>query len=819
MKRLLWPVGLLILALLLLWGLFELFLVYPNVARVGDPLARLKGLDPRPAERIVYRLVEMEGAKNAPRESELLKLLAKNYQVDLNPNFPLSASLGYSRFESISRRALPAPAPAEYRFALEVPAGSRLAFGYGLVSHPDQEARPGVKFQVAVREREQEEVLWEKLVQPRRVFFWEKNPQRMNFYYRYLRAGLRDWGDRWSDASLDLSAFAEKRVELILRTVPLGEGAWPAAFFGDPVVLVERRPEEPAPQNVVLFIVDALSRSVAGSYSPGMKLAPQMDAFAANAVQLDRYFGVGDTTRLGTFPILTGKHFAAMGLAPKMFYMDPAVRDRFYRQHFESFASIFHRAGYQTAMIGANQFVVPTGATGLDLGFDEGMDMGRKYYRTADTMHAAMEWLGQNYTRPFFLYVHFNAPHASEKPSLSYIVKALSRTPGDYRNKYLAYLAEVIYSDDSFGQFLQALEQLGIRDRTLVILTGDHGQTLDPAHFVWTLRENKRPWAADYVHGRTLLAEEIQIPCWLDWPIGPGGGSRVSAPIASMDLLPTVAGLVLPPALRPAPAAVDGRDFSSLIQGQSFAGRDLIYTVSQVGESVVLDGRFHYIRRWPDREAVLLPADGHRLMQILSEQLYDLDQDPEEHRNLAGADPRLLEEMRQLLVQERPREPLLTFLTFNQKPGLVQGNFEVAQSDREQLGQEIPLGGKPEWKVEPVVDQPERLRVSFQLELTAPGQGLILPYSIRDLQLAAPGESSRVWQGPFALNLDGYGLQTRSTFQNPLLRAERNPRFYGDPEGAFLFTMRYSDWVQETFSDRSLSPAVRETLKQWGYID
>jgi len=819
MKRLLW----LMLALLLLWGLFELFLVYPNVSRVGDPLAHLMGLGPRPAERIVYRLVEEDGAKNVPHASEAFQVLAEKKQVDLNPNFPPSATLGYSRWESQNRRALLAPAPAEYRYWLELPARSRLAFGYGLVSHPDQEARPGVKFQVAVRVRDQEEVLWEKLVQPRRVPFWEKNPQRMNFYYRYLRAGSRDWGDRWKEATLDLSAYADQRVELILRTVPLREEPWPAAFFGDPVVLAERQPEEQPPKNVVLFIVDALSRSAMGSYSPEMRLTPRMDAFAENAVQLDRYFGVGDTTRLGTFPLLTGKHFAAMGLAPKMFSLDPEVRARFYRQRFESFATVFHRAGFQTAMVGANQFVLPTHATGLDLGFDEGMDMGRKYYRSADTMHATMEWLARNYTRPFFLYVHFNAPHASEKPSLIYLWKALFQTPGDYRAKYLAYLAEVIYSDDSFGQFLQALDQLGIRDRTLVILTSDHGQTLDPAHFVWTLRENKKPWAADYVHGRTLLAEEIQIPCLLDRPMGSGGGTRIPAPVASMDLLPTVAALVLPPEFRPAEAAVDGRDFSSLVQGQTFAGRNLIYTVSQVGESLVLDGRYQYIRRWPDQEEVLLPEDGHRLMRILSEQLYDLGQDPEEHQNLADADPRTLEWMRQLLVQERPQEPLLTFLTFNLGPGLVQGSFEKAAPDQRVLGTEITLGGKPEWKVEPLPERPEWLRVSFQLELTEPGQGLILPYSIRDLQLEAAGESLRVWRGPFALNLNGHGLQTRGTtvesFKNPLLQAERSPRFYGDPQGAFLFTMRYSDWVQETFSDRSLSPAVRETLKQWGYID
>ena len=74
-----------------------------------------------------------------------------------------------------------------------------------------------------------------------------------------------------------------------------------------------------------------------------------------------------------------------------------------------------------------------------------------------------------------------------------------------------------------------------------------------------------------------------------------------------------------------------------------------------------------------------------------------------------------------------------------------------------------------------------------------------------------------VWLGPFALRLTG--SEASESFKNPRLRAERSPRFYGDPPGAFLFTMKYSNWIQETFSDASLSPAVRQTLKQWGYID
>lgn len=812
-------------AALLLWGMFELWLVYPNVHRLGDPLQHLRGLGPRPAERIVYRLVEMEAAEKNPFAGEAEAVLAQHGALERNPNFSLSVSLGYPRWHSQNRRALLAPAPAEYRFTLRVPARARLVFGYGLITLGEQGSRPGAKFQVAVRERGAETVLWEQAVEPRPRGFWERSKRRMNFYYRVLRAGKRGWGDRWDEVSVSLEAYAERQVELILRTAPLREGAWPAAVFGDPVVLAAAGGEEPPAVNVVLFMVDALSRDAMGAYSPGKRLTPQMDEFARQAAKLNRYFGVGDTTRLGTFPIITGRHFAAMGLAPKMYSLPAAVRDRFYRQRFASFATVFHQAGYQTAMLGANQFMLPTHATGLDLGFDEVQDFGRKYYRSGDTLHAVMEWLGRNYTRPFFLYIHFNAPHASEKPSLVYLREALRHADGDYRARYLAYLAEVIYSDEAFGQLLQALEQLGLRERTLVILTTDHGQTLDPAHFVWTVRENQPPWRADYVHGRTLLAEEIQIPCLLDWPVGPEGAKEIDAPLASIDLLPTVAALVLPE--RFWPVGVDGRDFSGLLAGRSAGGREAIYTVSQVGESVVCGGRYHYLRRWPERERVLLPEDGYGRMRILSEQLYDLESDPAEHRNLAESEPRLMEEMRRLLVEQRPAEPRLTFLVCQVPPGVVQGGFEIPAPERAQMGAEISLGGKAEVKVEGPAAAPGWLRVAFRLELSAPGQGLILPYSIRDLQAAAAGEKLTVWEGPFALNLSGRGGpgqsltggMERGSLQNRWLRAERSPRFYGAPEGVWWFTMKSSDWIQETFTDQSLSPAVRETLQQWGYID
>jgi len=807
-----------VLALLFGWGLYELFLVYPNVARLGNPLKRLEGIKPKAPEQIALRLVDLPADKQAPNEAEALKLLTQAQRVDQNPLFPLSATLGSGRWRSQNRRALLAPAPAEYRYRLDLPEHGRLAFGYGLLSHPDQAKRPGVKFQVAVRVHEQEQVLWEKEIKPRSIPFWEKTGSRMNYYYRVLRVGFADWGDGWKNASVDLSAFTGPQVELILRTVPLQPGPWPAAFFSDPVVLEPLPAEEKPPVNVVLFLVDALNRRAVGAYTPSTGVTPRMDAFARNAIQLDRYFAVGDSTRLDTFPILTGKHFAAMGLAPKMFYLDPAVRSHFYRQHFASFATVFRRAGYQTAELGANQFILPTHPTGLDLGFDEVQDFGRKFYRSADTMHAAMEWLSRNYTRPFFLYVHFNAPHASENPSPQYVLRALGQAHGDFRREYVAYLAEVIYSDESFDQFLDALERLGIRDHTLVILSTDHGQTLDPRHFVWTLRENRKPWAADFVHGRTLLAEEIEIPCLLGWPPGRKGQTRITSPFSTADLLPTVASLVLPAEFRPRAETLDGRDYSPLFQGAGQPGRPVIYTVSEVGESVVLDGQYHYIRRWPEQEDVLLPEDHHELMRVLPEQLYDLDQDPAEHHNLVGSEPQLLEKMQELLLESRPREPLLTFVTFNLDPGPVEGSFEIAAGDRGAVGTETTIAGAiPAWKIEPLPEDPSRLRVAFDLQVEKSGQGLILPYSIRNLRLLAANRAVRIWRGPFALEL--FGADSSESFKNPRLLARRNPRFYGDPKGAFLFTMQYSNWIQETFSDSSLSPAVRETLKQWGYVD
>jgi len=811
-----------LLILLLAWGLYELFLVYPNVARLGSPLQRLQGIKPAAPEHIVLRLVDLPAEEQAPNQAQALKALIEAKRVDQNPDFPLSATLGSGRWRSQNRRVLLATAPAEYSYRLELPEHARLAFGYGLLSDLGGVKRPGVKFQVAAKLDGQEQILWEKEVQPRATPFWEKTKKRMDYYYRVLGVGFGTWGDGWQDASVDLSAFSGRQIELILRAAPLASGPWPAALFSDPVVLAPNAAGDKPPLNVVLFLVDALNRRAVGAYTPATGVTPRMDAFAGNATQLDRYFGVGDSTRLGTFPILTGKHFAAMGLAPKMFYLDPAVRDRFFRQHFSSFATVFRHAGYQTAELGANQFILPTHPTGLDLGFDEVQDFGRKFYRSADTMHAAMEWLGRNSTRPFFLYVHFNAPHASENPSPQYVLRALGQSHGDFRREYLAYLAEVIYSDEAFGQFLQALDQLGIRDRTLVILSADHGQALDPEHFVWTLRENQKPWAADFVHGRTLLAEEIEIPCLLGWPLGGQGRTRVPSPLASVDLLPTVAGLVLPAELRPRAESIDGRDYSGLFQNPNAPGRAVIYTVSQVGESLVVDGQYHYIRRWPEMEDVLLPDDHHRLLRVLSEQLYDLEQDPAEHHNLIASDPARRERMEELLIENRPQEPLLTFLTFHLEPGSVKGSFEIAASDRGALGTEVTLAGLKlpaplSNGVEPLAGDPAHLRVSFTLNLTQAGQGLILPYSIRNLQLRAADQAVPVWLGPFALRLTG--SEASESFKNPRLRAERSPRFYGDPPGAFLFTMKYSNWIQETFSDASLSPAVRQTLKQWGYID
>src|SRR5439155_13755523 len=127
----------------------------------------------------------------------------------------------------------------------------------------------------------------------------------------------------------------------------------------------------------------------------------------------------------------------------------------------------------------------------------------------------AERWIRDHDTSPFFFFFHIYEPHAPYDP------------PEPFRTKYGAtYDGDVAAADAVIGRFLAFLKSEGIYDRATIILLSDHGEGLGDH--------------GESEHGILLYREALQVPLMLKLPKSRQHGRSVSAPVALIDVFPTI---------------------------------------------------------------------------------------------------------------------------------------------------------------------------------------------------------------------------------------------------------------------------------------
>jgi len=234
----------------------------------------------------------------------------------------------------------------------------------------------------------------------------------------------------------------------------------------------------------------------------------------------------------------------------------------------------------------------------------------------------AVAYVGRRRSKPFFLYFTPTIPHLAlqvPEDSLAEYVGVFPETPyrGDkgylpHRTPRAAYAAMVSRLDRGVGRLVDALTEMRLDRRTLVVFTSDNGATFatggcDPAFF-----ESNRPWRGAK---QQLYEGGIRVPCIALWPGRiPSGRVRDDA-TAGWDLFPTFAELA---GARPR-ERVDGVSLMPALTGGGPVRRDCLYWEFQ-GKQAVRLGNWKALRN--ARKDTM--------------ELYDLSSDPGEARNVAA---------------------------------------------------------------------------------------------------------------------------------------------------------------------------------------
>ncbi len=359
------------------------------------------------------------------------------------------------------------------------------------------------------------------------------------------------------------------------------------------VSLASRHPA-PSELNVVVLTLDTLRADRLGCYGFKGVETPNIDMLAREGVLFEQSTATVPLTFPSHSSIFTGLIPPHHGVHDNGgFFLDPSRT---------TLAERFKAAGYVTgAFVGA---WVLDSKWGLDQGFDRYADhfnlnkfkilsLGTVQKPGDEVMDGALEWLESVKQRRFFAWVHLYDPHTPYEPPEPFASR--------YRGR--AYVGEIAYTDQVVGRLLTWLRQSGLWGRTLIVLVGDHGESLGEH--------------GESTHSFFIYDSTVAVPLIIRTPWGDAGRSHVQT--SSVDIMPTVLELA---GLPPEPG-LDGRSLVPIILDP---GRD----DPRIAYSETFFTRYHY--GWQHLRAI---RDGrYKLIEAPRPELYDLAEDPTESRNL-----------------------------------------------------------------------------------------------------------------------------------------------------------------------------------------
>jgi choline-sulfatase len=364
--------------------------------------------------------------------------------------------------------------------------------------------------------------------------------------------------------------------------------------------------------NVLIVTIDTLRADRVGVYGATTVETPNIDRLAREGAWAPQADVHAPLTRPSHASLFTGLYPAEHGIRDNV---SPPLGDGV-----PLLASLFERRGFATAAFIASSVLDRQSGLARGFGvysdrFDAGADQ-----RTGDVVAAeAIAWLkelaapkpvkakaGLAASKQFFAWVHLYDPHAPYNP------------PEPYAGRYAArpYDGEVAWCDELVGRLVAALRETGMLESTLMIVTSDHGEAL-----------------GDYgedVHGYFVYEATLRVPLVVRGPgVKPGG--RLGSLVRTVDLFPTILDMT---GLGAGTQSSSARSLAPALRGGA------VNDEPSFAESLV--PLLHY--GWSDLRAVR--DDRWKYILALRPELYDLEADPGELRNLVDQEPARARAMR-----------------------------------------------------------------------------------------------------------------------------------------------------------------------------
>jgi arylsulfatase A-like enzyme len=436
------------------------------------------------------------------------------------------------------------------------------------------------------------------------------------------------------------------------------------------------RAADEMPPNIIYIVADDLGWKDVGFHGSGVQ-TPALDSLAASGAQFGQFYAQSMCTptraalMTGRYPLRYGLQSGVIpsaggyGLATDEYLLPQMLKDR----------------GYETALIG--KWHLGHGKTDYwprQRGFDHfyGALVGeidhfkhashgvKDWYRNNEPLEeegfdntlfgneAARLIANRDKSKPLFLYLAFTAPHSPYQAPEEY-VKRYANVEDEQRRLYSAMVTAM---DDAIKHVLDALDQAGMRENTVIVFQSDNGGVRSAMFAGESKVEGNLP--ADngpFRDGKgTLYEGGNRVPAFIDWPghIKPG---KIDGLAHVVDMYPTLAAIAGAKMEKNKP--LDGINlWPAISEGQPTPRTEVIYNVDPTG-GAVRQGDMKLV--W----AAGLPGNV---------ELFDLAKDPGETTNLAAQMPDTVKKLQERLValSREMKPPLLIMeairLTFGAPP-------------------------------------------------------------------------------------------------------------------------------------------------------
>ncbi len=369
--------------------------------------------------------------------------------------------------------------------------------------------------------------------------------------------------------------------------------------------------------NVLLITIDSQRWDHLGYMDYHRNTSPVLDHIASDGVVFTKAFAQSSFTPPSLGSLMTSKYVSDHGLKAWNKLSDEHV----------TLPEILSASGYKTAAFTR----VPKL---FEQNLDQGIDFAKQgnYWRAWQFNKAALGWLDDEKPEKFFMWLHYYDPHRRYEPPKPFDKKFNrrynlktdpQRNDKNYFNNFwkgklniskrkawgliTQYDGEIAYTDQQIGALLNELDSRGLLDNTIVVISADHGESL-----------NEHPDTRRYMfsHDPILFDQVTRIPL-IFWGKNMPKGLRIDSLVESIDIAPTILSLL---GITHEDSGMLGEDMSILFDGVKRPFKSEVYSEC-----------------WGWETRKMIRTQDHKLIRDLkkkTEELYDLSGDPGEKKNI-----------------------------------------------------------------------------------------------------------------------------------------------------------------------------------------